>query len=167
MDNDVFRTKKFVTDEEELWEVTEMMVARQPDFVAGLDEKEQHAYKVQYKGFFSHLLNSKRTDVGNGCKASVDVWRKFYSKNKRANVFNNFPPIDDVLRCAKRDLNLEIPVGADKDNTGDIIKYSPDGPLLHWYWCHMIPKAMGKHLFGPNVRHFETISDAKWFKDGE
>lgn len=123
-------------------------------------EEDREEWMNLHITLFCSMLNEKRGYVGNRLKVALKEWLVMVHGGKICTkTFANFPSPDDIKRCAFRDVDLDIPEGAE---TNCVIKESKDGQLMYFYIEECLAKAIGRQGFNQNVRHYFTVSEARF-----
>lgn len=162
----LFRSKKFVNNDEKALAYCRQVLDLNPDISVDMDENAKKAWCHQYNNFMCQTFNKERTYVGNRLKSAVDWWRENVEKDDTR--VNNFPHFEDLVRCVRREVDLTVappnplPEGWNPDDPENVLNYSPDGMLFYWYWEHVCGKCLGSKRFPPNIRHYATLSNAKF-----
>lgn len=105
------------------------------------DDPEAKAAKKDWIKIYgpevTKALNDKRSYVQTQIKEVCYKWWLAHEKT--------LPPLDDIVRILKRDLNFEPP----KDDTDP----QDDTELFRWWWLEILPKATGNgHDWGVDKR---------------
>lgn len=158
-----FRSVKFCPDDKKLTAFTKRVFIL-ADLHNGMTQEAINAWVAEHKLHVSQLLNKKRTYVAKQMHDALKiVLRKSWSAGEK------LPAPSEIVRCAKRNLDLSIPAGsalAGSDPTArEIIELSKDGWLFFVYWDWLLPKAAGNKTWSTNFRHFFTITDAPFHHD--
>ena len=158
MDNIVFTKKQFALTDEALLETTRMVLDLTPDINAGMDEDDKVNWCKQYQSIVGQHLNARRGYCLDRTRKSIVEWRTDIEPSTTR--INNFPTPEDVMRCAKRDVDLTLPQDYNPETDGDLLAATKDGKLFDWYWNNLLAKNCGDKVWAPSVRHYDTISDA-------
>lgn len=169
MDNEEFRLTKFFQSDEHVDKVAAKCLQENPNLKKGWGtnvEEETKKWIRRYRGTIKQILNQKRGYVGDRMKVAVDYWKANIAADSTDP--EDFPTYQDVKRCADRNLDLQIDESLVKEGEEpSIIEHSKDGKLFWWYVEHLTPKTVGREGFNENTRHYETITEAKYYKDGK
>jgi len=153
--NEKFRTVKFISDEAQLFEVTEQ--------VLDSFDWDDYSFVDEDAGY----EENRRTELNKIVTDNRAAWIKTYHKevlaafNKRRSyaqewckdqVFKLLNKGEDVptpaliMKCAQRKINP---------------KSESEMEVFVWMWEHLLPGVGGAKLhWSPSVRHFNTISEA-------
>ena len=161
VDNFGFRKAQIFVCDEQAYLMMDELIDTTPALAKTMETEEQRkAWKKMHINLVCSTLNEKRGYIGNRLKKCVDIWIQLKHGGKiDTETFANFPSVADIKRCVERDLDLTIPNNAE---TTDVIKESPDGFLFWFYWEHILPKTIGRVGWNPNVRHYATITNARF-----
>ena len=137
-----WRTVKFVPheEEEEIMVATKIIKAIEREYTAYQmqDKKERRAFVKAHLNDFATELNNVRAYVTSRIKSSLKAW---FLDHK-----NTFPPMEKIMACATRNLDL---------------KNEDDLELFEWYWEDLLVKATGnKGDWDYDKRWYSIISEA-------
>ena len=145
--SELWRTCKFLADEDQLDQACELVMAEIPE-VAGLveednDDREMNiqAFKEHYGETICKVINVKRGDVQSGLK-------KAYEARVAAGL--SVPTPSQLGKVIRR-------VGLDFDPE-DPDKNAEQREWFLWYWEHLLSKVGGKATWGHTIRCYGTIS---------
>ena len=149
---------QFALDEEALLAATAQVLDALPDIGSNFTPEERKDWIKKYSSMVSMAINKRRGYILERCGISIKEWRDKIEPSPTKT--DNFPSPKDVLRCAKRNVDLRLPKDYDPKKHGDLIDASPDGQLFLWYWDSLLAKCLGRNAWGERIRHYHTISEA-------
>ncbi len=131
----------------------------------GVTPDQKKKWVEDHMSYVGQLLNKRRTYCAKQMKEGL--FRFLESQENHGRVM---PTPADIVRCAKRQLDLKV----DYDDLGpahnrtpaDIYLHSKNWWLFYVYWEILLPKAMGREVYSPNMHHFFPISLVPFFHDG-
>ena len=158
VDNMLMSHTQFCLEEDTLLEQTALVLDALPEIGGHLSPEDREAWIQSYSSIVATAFNKRRGYILERCQVAILDWVK--SNGSSADP-DDFPTPKDVLRCAKRNIDLSLPEGHDSKKDGDLINCSPDGKLFDWYWNSLLPKTLGNTAWGERMRHYQTITDAR------
>ena len=138
----LFRTVKFVTDDDQLWEATRIVMKHIVQQYDKLSNSDIETWVGTYQEKVSQALNEKRNYAQSQMKTSG---LNFQVRNN-----HYLPPIDLILKCATRDIDLKVAV---------------ELQCFEWYWTKLLPNAIGTFAWGDGDKYYTTISNALMPRD--
>jgi hypothetical protein len=160
-----FRTTKFVTNEAQLLELADAVMAEmemddlihQPNETpaeAKIVDCNRAAFVKLYLQVMSQSLNEQRSYVQSEMKKASLEWLKTH---KDSNPSQKLYPIEDLELVMKRDLS-----GISEEGPKNLAYYHE---VMDFYVDKLVPTIAGSHFFGENIRHFEPLSTTKCWND--
>lgn len=168
---DLFRNVKFINSEEKALYYANEILKANPDVCEGWTDKKKRQWCITHNKFMCQTFNKERTNFGSRSRAAIKWWRVNFGGEAAKARGDYFPTYDDVRRCVMREVDLEVkppeplPEDWDEDDPENVFHYSDDGQLFYWYWDKLCAMCLGKDRFPANIRHYATLSGAKWHLD--
>ena len=176
MDNQGIHKYKFAPNKKFLNEFAEYVLSFHPDFPT-MNEDQQKKWLVKNTNACGHSLNERRRYIAGRIKGAIIE----YCTKWKGKTWESMPAWEEILRCAKREVDLTVFDYLEYDNDGSpigdqveienptwqqVLEKSADGQLMAWYIDRVVAMAMGRDMFGTNIRNHATISEAKAWFDG-
>ena len=144
---ELWRTCKFLANEDQLFEACEFVMANIPETAALVDEENEDkevnimAFNENYGETICRTINVKRGDVQSGLKKAYEA---------RVASGRSVPTPKQLAEVIRRQ-GLEY-------DPEDPSKNEENREWFLWYWEHLLSKVGGKNSWGHSIRCYGTIS---------
>ncbi len=142
VNTDLWRHCKFIQSEKQKVSVTKWILGKL-GLSATMEKDHQRNWIHTYKDIPNSALNGRRSYAQSEMKKKVFEWIKT-QKEKDVPIDDRLPLPKTILKCALR-----------------TIESDEEKAVFAWYWDDLLASVVGIQDWGPNIRHYTTITEAK------
>ena len=142
VNTDLWRHCKFIQSEKQKVSVTKWILGKL-GLAVTMDKDHQRNWIHTYKDVPNSALNGRCSYAQSEMKKKVFEWIK-KQKEKNVPIDDRLPLPETILKCALR-----------------TVESDEEKAVFAWYWDDLLASVVGIQDWGPNIRHYTTITEAK------
>ena len=139
---ELWRHCKFVQSDKQKRAVTKFVMAKM-GLLNSMTDQDQENWIHTYKDVPNAALNAKRSYAQSEMKKKAFEWIKA-KKDAGVDVDDRLPTVEMILKCALRQVETD-----------------EEKEVFEWYWEDLLAAVVGVADWGPNTRHYTTITQAQ------